>query len=75
MDSAQARNRRVEAQIARRGVHDPQVLEAMRTVPCEAFISAGDARRHGGRGERLGRRDGNKKGQTLAERQYRTAVS
>src|ERR1043166_3996038 len=41
MDSAQARNRMVEAQIARRGVHDPQVLAAMRSVPREAFISAG----------------------------------
>src|SRR5256885_16401588 len=41
MDSARARNRMVEAQIAHRGVHDPHVLEAMRTVPREAFISAG----------------------------------
>ena len=41
MDSAQARNRMVEAQIARRGVRDPAVLRAMRTVPREAFISAG----------------------------------
>jgi protein-L-isoaspartate(D-aspartate) O-methyltransferase len=41
MDSAQARHRMVEAQIARRGVHDPAVLEAMRTVPREAFIAAG----------------------------------
>ena len=31
----------VEAQIARRGVRDPSVLEAMRTVPREAFISPG----------------------------------
>jgi len=31
----------VEAQIARRGVHDPAVLAAMRTVPRDAFISAG----------------------------------
>jgi protein-L-isoaspartate(D-aspartate) O-methyltransferase len=40
MDSAQARNRMVEAQIARRGVRDPRVLNAMRTVPREAFIAA-----------------------------------
>src|SRR5438105_2224349 len=40
-DSASARNRMVEAQIARRGVRDPAVLQAMRTVPREAFISAG----------------------------------
>jgi len=31
----------VETQIAGRGVRDPAVLEAMRTVPREAFISAG----------------------------------
>ena len=41
MDNTQARNRMVEAQIARRGVRDPSVLEAMREVPREAFISPG----------------------------------
>src|SRR5689334_4589250 len=41
MDSTQARNRMVTAQIARRGVHDPAVLQAMRMVPREAFIAAG----------------------------------
>ncbi|HEX4635254.1 MAG TPA: protein-L-isoaspartate O-methyltransferase, partial [Rhizomicrobium sp.] len=41
MDSVQARNRMVEAQIARRGVHDPAVLKAMRMVPREDFVSAG----------------------------------
>jgi protein-L-isoaspartate(D-aspartate) O-methyltransferase len=41
MDNAQARNRMVEAQIARRGVRDPAVLAAMRSVPREAFISPG----------------------------------
>lgn len=41
MDSVQARNRMVDAQIAGRGVHDPAVLKAMRTVPREAFIAAG----------------------------------
>ncbi|HET7084573.1 MAG TPA: protein-L-isoaspartate(D-aspartate) O-methyltransferase [Rhizomicrobium sp.] len=40
MDSALARNRMVEAQIARRGVRDPAVLDAMRAVPREAFISS-----------------------------------
>ena len=41
MDWAEARNRMVEAQIARRGVRDPAVLDAMRTVPREAFVAAG----------------------------------
>ena len=41
MDNTQARNRMVEAQIARRGVRDPSVLKAMREVPREAFISPG----------------------------------
>jgi protein-L-isoaspartate(D-aspartate) O-methyltransferase len=39
MDSAQARNRMVDEQIANRGVHDPAVLQAMRTVPREVFVS------------------------------------
>jgi protein-L-isoaspartate(D-aspartate) O-methyltransferase len=41
LDNIQARNRMVEAQIARRGVRDPAVLAAMRSVPREAFISPG----------------------------------
>jgi protein-L-isoaspartate(D-aspartate) O-methyltransferase len=41
MDAAQARNAMVEAQIARRGIDDPAVLTAMRTVPREAFIAPG----------------------------------
>jgi len=41
MDCTRARSRMVETQIAGRGVRDPAVLEAMRTVPREAFISAG----------------------------------
>lgn len=41
MDTVQARKRMVEAQIARRGVRDPAVLDAMRSVPREAFIPAG----------------------------------
>ncbi|HYS45642.1 MAG TPA: protein-L-isoaspartate(D-aspartate) O-methyltransferase, partial [Rhizomicrobium sp.] len=40
-DSAKARNHMVEAQIARRGIRDPRVLDAMRAVPREAFIAAG----------------------------------
>lgn len=40
MDCAQARHRMVDAQIARRGVSDPAVLQAMRTVPREAFVPA-----------------------------------
>src|SRR6056297_3200019 len=36
-----ARDRMVERQIARRGVRDPHVLEAMRTVPREAFVAPG----------------------------------
>lgn len=39
-DFARARNRMVEVQIARRGVRDPRVLQAMRTVPREAFVAA-----------------------------------
>ena len=39
MDPFQARNRMVEAQIARRGVRDPRILSAMRMVPRELFIA------------------------------------
>lgn len=39
MDCVPVRHRMVEAQIARRGVHDAAVLEAMRNVPREAFIA------------------------------------
>jgi protein-L-isoaspartate(D-aspartate) O-methyltransferase len=35
------RERMVERQIAARGVHDPRVLAAMRTVPREEFVGAG----------------------------------
>jgi protein-L-isoaspartate(D-aspartate) O-methyltransferase len=38
MDFAQARNQMIEAQIARRGLRDPRLLSAMRTVPRELFI-------------------------------------
>jgi protein-L-isoaspartate(D-aspartate) O-methyltransferase len=37
-DLAQERDRMVERQVARRGVRDPRVLEAMRAVPREAFV-------------------------------------
>src|SRR6056297_3750856 len=40
-DMTDARNRMVDVQIARRGVRDPHVLEAMRTVPREAFVAPG----------------------------------
>jgi protein-L-isoaspartate(D-aspartate) O-methyltransferase len=38
MNHAAARNRMVERQIERRGIADPRVLEAMRTVPREHFV-------------------------------------
>src|SRR5690242_21646591 len=41
MDFAQARYQMVERQILRRGVDDPAVLEAMRTVPREVFVAPG----------------------------------
>src|SRR3954447_5031413 len=40
-DLYQARERMVEIQIARRGVRDPRVLQAMREVPREAFVEPG----------------------------------
>ena len=40
IDLDQLRERMVEAQIAARGVRNPRVLEAMRTVPREAFVPA-----------------------------------
>src|SRR5215216_4043306 len=41
LDLSPARNRMVEIQIARRGVRDRHVLEAMRRVPREAFVEPG----------------------------------
>src|SRR5438874_7888311 len=41
LDLARARNQMVNTQIARRGVRDSQVLEAMRSVPREIFVEAG----------------------------------
>jgi protein-L-isoaspartate(D-aspartate) O-methyltransferase len=41
LDLARARERMVDAQIARRGVRDARVLEAMRRVPREAFVESG----------------------------------
>jgi protein-L-isoaspartate(D-aspartate) O-methyltransferase len=38
LNFAQARDRMVERQLARRGVRDPRVLAAMREVPREAFV-------------------------------------
>jgi protein-L-isoaspartate O-methyltransferase len=38
VDLAHARNRMVDVQIARRGVRDKHVLDAMRLVPREAFV-------------------------------------
>jgi protein-L-isoaspartate(D-aspartate) O-methyltransferase len=39
LDFQALRNQMVDRQIAGRGVRDPRVLEAMRTVPREAFVS------------------------------------
>ena len=41
LDLFPARDRMVETQIARRGVRDRNVLEAMRKVPREAFVEPG----------------------------------
>jgi hypothetical protein len=41
LDLARARDRVVDVQIARRGVRDKHVLEAMRLVPREAFVEPG----------------------------------
>jgi protein-L-isoaspartate(D-aspartate) O-methyltransferase len=41
MDPAVLRERMVERQIASRGIRDPLVLAAMRTVPREAFVAPG----------------------------------
>ena len=38
---AERRNRMVDVQIAGRGVRDPNVLDAMRSVPREAFVARG----------------------------------
>jgi protein-L-isoaspartate(D-aspartate) O-methyltransferase len=43
LDLARARERMVDVQIARRGVRDARVLEAMRRVPREAFVEPGYA--------------------------------
>ena len=40
-DLSRARDRMVNVQIARRGVRDPLVLEAMRRVPREVFVEPG----------------------------------
>lgn len=41
LDFARAREKMVEKQIARRGVRDPLVLNAMRQVPRERFVAQG----------------------------------
>jgi protein-L-isoaspartate O-methyltransferase len=41
LDLSRARNRMVDVQIARRGVRDRHVLEAMRQVPRESFVDPG----------------------------------
>lgn len=41
LDLAHERERMVDRQVVRRGVHDTHVLEAMRTVPREAFVPEG----------------------------------
>jgi hypothetical protein len=41
LDLARARRRMVDRQVARRGIHDDRVLEAMRRVPREAFVETG----------------------------------
>jgi protein-L-isoaspartate(D-aspartate) O-methyltransferase len=41
LDLAQERERMVERQLARRGVQDTHILEAMREVPREAFVPEG----------------------------------
>lgn len=41
LDLAQARDRMVERQLARRGIRDSYVLEAMREVPRETFVPEG----------------------------------
>ena len=42
-DQAAARERMVERDIMRRGIHDPAVLAAMREVPREMFVDAASA--------------------------------
>jgi protein-L-isoaspartate(D-aspartate) O-methyltransferase len=42
-DFASARARMVERQIAARGIADPLILDAFRSVPRELFVGAGDA--------------------------------
>jgi protein-L-isoaspartate(D-aspartate) O-methyltransferase len=41
LDFGHARNRMIDVQVARRGVRDPRVLDAMRRVPREAFVRKG----------------------------------
>ncbi|MGK6312318.1 protein-L-isoaspartate(D-aspartate) O-methyltransferase [Neorhizobium sp. DT-125] len=40
-DFAYARDRMIEAHVARRGIRDPELLQALREVPREAFVEPG----------------------------------
>src|SRR5688572_25585967 len=62
LDLVRARKQMVEAQVARRGVRDRRVLNAMREVPREAFVEPGY--------EEFASQDGAlaiREGQTIAE--------
>src|SRR5215212_7801872 len=41
LDLSHARERMVQVQLARRGIRDSRVLDAMRSVPREAFVEPG----------------------------------
>src|SRR5882724_4668146 len=41
LDLSRARDRMVDIQVARRGIRDPLVLDALRRVPREAFVEPG----------------------------------
>lgn len=41
VDFSRARDRMIASHLSRRGISDPDVLEAMRTVPREAFVDPG----------------------------------
>ena len=41
VDLSRARDRMVDIHLARRGIRDPHVLEAMREVPREQFVDPG----------------------------------
>lgn len=41
VDFSRARDRMIASQLSRRGINDPDVLDAMRNVPREAFVDPG----------------------------------